>query len=105
MEGSCENGVLELYDHIMIAIEEKQMPDPEYCKNALLAVYLVYRPLSVPELTTVAGLPLSIDPISIIEKCGFLQVTEDGEVLLMRQLIKDYLEENLVSKLQPAGIA
>lgn len=105
MEGSCENGVSELYDHMMTTIEKKQMPDPEHCKNVLLAVYLARRPLFVPELTGAAGLPLNIDPISVVEKCGFLHITKNGEVHLMRLSLKGYLDKNFASKLQPAGIA
>jgi hypothetical protein len=94
MEGSCANGVLELYDHIMTTTEHKQIPDPEHCKPVLLAVYLARRPLFVTELTGVAGLPRNIDPVSVVEKCGLFRVTEDGEVNLIHPSIKDYLEKN-----------
>lgn len=47
----------ELYGHMMAGIESGQMRDPEYCKNALVAAFLAYRPLSLSEIACLLDSP------------------------------------------------
>src|SRR2546430_6145509 len=51
-----ESRLSEIYGPMMTGIKKRQMPDPEYYKNILVATYLAYRPLSLSELTIIAGL-------------------------------------------------
>ncbi|KAJ9131101.1 Vegetative incompatibility protein HET-E-1 [Pleurostoma richardsiae] len=81
----------ELYSHIMRGIEKGRMRDPEYCKNALVAVSLAYRPLSLCELSVVAGLPSKIDPQNIVEKCGSFLIVNGKIVEPVHQSAKEYL--------------
>ena len=70
------------------------MPVPEYYKNILVATYLAYRPLSLSELTIIAGLPPNINPKTIVEKYSLFLTTTDRIVYLIRRLAKGYLEKN-----------
>ncbi|KAL7917745.1 hypothetical protein ACQKWADRAFT_317118 [Trichoderma austrokoningii] len=95
----------ELYGHMMAGIERGQMRDPEYCKNALVATFLAYRPLSLSEIAVLAGFPPKIDPQAIIDKCGSFLTVSEGTVYLIHQSAKDYLNMNYNSKLQQGGVA
>ena len=98
-------GLSELYDYIMARIEKGVMRDPQYCKDVLVTTVLAYRPLSLSELTILAGLPSNINPRTIVKKCGSFLTTRENTVNLIHQSAKDYLEKNYKSRLQEAGIA
>lgn len=97
-------GLSKLYDHMMIGIENREMSDPQYCKNVLVAIFLAYHPLSPSELAVIAGLPPEIDhPQTIVEKCSSFLITKENTVYLIHQSAKDFLEANYTSKLQQGG--
>ncbi|KAI0905434.1 quinon protein alcohol dehydrogenase-like superfamily [Ustulina deusta] len=92
----------ELYDRMMNRIDK--LKNPNHCKNALAAVSLAFRPLSLAELAVVAGLPAG-ENVSrkVVEGCGsFLTITGET-VSLIHQSAKDYLDKNYETSLQPDG--
>jgi len=72
----------ELYDHMMTRIEKGRMRDPEYYKNILVAASLTYRPLSLSELTVLAGLPPKMTE-TIVKKCDSFLTTKEKTVYLI----------------------
>ncbi|KAK3946932.1 hypothetical protein QBC32DRAFT_271647 [Pseudoneurospora amorphoporcata] len=95
-------GLSELYDHMMIRIEEGQVIKPQDCKTVLVVASLAFRPLSISELSVLADLQLDVAETAI-EMCGsFLTITK-GTVNLIHQSAKDYLEKNYESRLRQAG--
>ncbi|KAK4233014.1 hypothetical protein C8A03DRAFT_39311, partial [Achaetomium macrosporum] len=99
------SGLAELYDHMMIRIEEGIERDPQYCKAVLAAATLALRPLTLSELAVLAGLPPAMPPRTIVKKCGSFLTVKDETVYLIHQSAKDYLVENYTSRLQPGGVA
>ncbi|KAF1969492.1 hypothetical protein BU23DRAFT_557525 [Bimuria novae-zelandiae CBS 107.79] len=99
------SGLSELYNHMMIRIEEGMEKDPQYCKTVLVSTVLAYRPLTLSELAVLADLPLGMHPRTIVKKCGSFLTTKDETVYLIHQSAKDYLDENYTSRLQLAGVA
>ncbi|KAL1844225.1 hypothetical protein VTJ49DRAFT_3881 [Mycothermus thermophilus] len=84
-------------------IEEQHFIEPQDCKTVLVVTSLAFRPLSILELSVLAGLPLGIAE-KAVEMCGsFLTITK-GTVNLIHQSAKDYLEKNY-NRLQSAGPA
>jgi hypothetical protein len=96
-------GLLKLYDHMMDRIENGS--DPQHCKSVLMASTLAYCPLSLSELTDLAGLQPEIDLDIIVKKCSSFLTTRESIVYLIHQSAKDYLNKNYMSRLQPAGVA
>ncbi|KAL6910995.1 hypothetical protein GGI43DRAFT_33046 [Trichoderma evansii] len=96
-------GLSELYDHMMIRIEK--LSDKQYCKDILVASSLAYRPLSLPELSVLAGLPTKVHLQTIIEECGSFLTINGGTAYLIHQSAKDYLTRNYNSKLRPGGVS
>lgn len=99
------SGLSELYGQMMERIKEGQRRDPEYCKNILTTAILANRPLALSELKVLADLPYSMDPKSIIRKCGSFLITEKETVYLIHQSAKDYLEDHYGFKLQEGASA
>ena len=97
-------GLSELYDHMMTRIEEGQLIEPQDYKTVLVVTSLAFRPLSIAELSILAGLPLDIVETAI-EMCGSFLTIAKGTVNLIHQSAKDYLEKNFKFRLQPAGPA
>lgn len=98
-------GLSKLYDHIMARIEKGMRRDPQYYKDILATATLALRPLALPELAALAGLPHGMDPRTIVKKCGSFLTAEQDTVYLIHQSAKDYLDENYTTRLQPAGVA
>ncbi|RYO79252.1 hypothetical protein DL764_010034 [Monosporascus ibericus] len=94
-----------LYNHMLTKIEKGTRSDPQYCKNALVAITLTYRPLTLSELAVLAELPSNMHPRTITKKCGSFLTIKQETVYLIHQSAKDYLDENYTSRLQPAGAA
>jgi len=99
------SGLSKLYDHMMNRIEKGLRRDPQHCKDVLVATVLAHRPLTLPELAVLAGLPDNMYPQTIIRKCGSFLTTRENTVNLIHQSAKDYLEKNYKSRLQEAGVA
>lgn len=98
---SMPKGMSELYGRMVDKIQDLQE-----CKDVLIAVSLALRPLSLPELAVVAGLPDGDDvPRTVAEQCGSFLTIIGEEVFLIHQSAKDYLDEIYESKLQLNGVA
>ncbi|KAK4118127.1 hypothetical protein N657DRAFT_659742 [Parathielavia appendiculata] len=97
-------GLSELYDHMMTRIEKGQVIKPQDCKTVLVVTSLVFRPLSISELSVLVGLPLDITETAI-EMCGSFLTIAKGTVNLIHQSAKNYLEKNYKFRLQSAGPA
>lgn len=98
------SGLSKLYNHMLVKIEKGMRGDPQHCKNALVAIVLAYRPLTLAEFGVLAGLPLNMDPQTVARKCGSFLTVKHKTVYLIHQSAKDYLDENYTSMLQPAGV-
>ncbi|RYP73127.1 hypothetical protein DL769_004288 [Monosporascus sp. CRB-8-3] len=98
-------GLSKLYNHMLTKIEKGTRSDPQYCKNALVAIVLTYRPLTLSELAVLAGLPSNMHPRTVVKKCGSFLTIKQQTVYLIHQSAKDYLDENYTCRLQPAGAA
>lgn len=101
---SIPPGLTDLYGHMMARIDEGDERNRQRCKNVLAATFLVHRPLSLPELVVVAGLPAKINPRTIVDRCGSFLTIKDETVYLIHQSAKDYLGNNYTTRLQPAGV-
>ncbi|KAL2133700.1 hypothetical protein VTI74DRAFT_1876 [Chaetomium olivicolor] len=97
-------GLSSLYGRIMDMLDGGRVGYPQYCKNALAAVTLALRPLSLSELAVLADLPPDMSR-TIVEDCGSFLTVKEETVYLIHQSAKDYLEENFTSRLQLAGVA
>ncbi|KAK3298813.1 uncharacterized protein B0H64DRAFT_371246 [Chaetomium fimeti] len=97
------SGLSNLYDRIMDTIAA-EAGYPQYCKDALAAVVLALRPLTLSELAVLAGCPSDM-PRTVVEDCGSFLTVKGETVYLIHQSAKDYLSENYSSKLQPGGVA
>lgn len=97
-------GLSELYDHMMTRIENGKLIQPEDYKRIFAVTSLVFRPLSLSELSLVTGLPFDIVETAI-KMCGSFLTLTGETVSLIHQSAKDYLETNYESRLQPAGTA
>jgi hypothetical protein len=96
-------GLSKLYDHMMTRIEDGNEENRQRCKNVLVVTSLAYRPLSLPELTVLAGLLPKVNPETIVKKCGSFLTIKKKTVYLIHQSAKDYLEANYTSRLQQGG--
>ncbi|KAH6854663.1 hypothetical protein B0I37DRAFT_362728 [Chaetomium sp. MPI-CAGE-AT-0009] len=96
-------GLSSLYGRIMDTIAA-EAANPQYCRDALAAVVLALRPLTLPELAVLAGLPSDMAR-TVVESCGSLLTVKDETIYLIHQSAKDYLYENFSSKLEPGGVA
>jgi hypothetical protein len=92
-----------LYDHMMTRIEHGNEQNRQRCKNVLAATFLAYRPLSLTELTVLAGLSPEMTQ-TVVGKCGsFLTITGET-VSLIHKSANDYLDANYTSRLQKGGV-
>jgi hypothetical protein len=97
-------GLQELYDHMMMRIEKIRKVKPQDCKEVLVASILAYRPLSLSELQTLAGLSVGVTKTAV-EMCGSFLTMRGSTVNIIHQSAKDYLKENYKSRLHEAGTA
>lgn len=94
-----------LYDDLMTKIENGTGATPQFCKNVLVATCLAHRPLSLPEIAVLAGLPPKAPPGQLVGKCGSFLAIRENVVYLIHQSAREYLEENYKSRLQQGGVA
>lgn len=97
------SGLSELYDHMMTRIEHGNEQNRQRCKNVLGATFLAYRPLSLTELTILAGLSPEMTR-TVVGKCGSFLIITMETVSLIHKSAKDYLDTNYTSKLQKGGV-
>lgn len=79
------------------------MDDPKFCRAVLAAACLAYRPLSLPELHVLAGLPPRVPSSTIAEKCGSFLAINDGTVQMLHNSTKEFVQVYLESRLQEGG--
>ncbi len=92
------SGLSNLYDH-MIRHIERDATTAQYCKSVLLAAAIAYRPLSVSELSILAGLPPEMNTRMAVERCSpFITIT-DETVYLVHQSAKSHLLQTYSSSL------
>jgi hypothetical protein len=97
-------GLSELYGHMMTRIETRHARDVAYCKKVLVAVSLAYRPLSLAELSALAGLPRTLDYTrAVVDKCGSFLTVKGGTVYQIHQSAKEYLVANYPLRLDQGG--
>ncbi|KAJ2997492.1 hypothetical protein NUW58_g638 [Xylaria curta] len=97
-------GLSDLYKHMMTRIEESERIEPEDCKKILKAAFLAFRPLSLPELSLVAGLLPAITE-DAVKECGSFFIVTGETVNLIHQSAKDYLQNEYAAKLDLSGVA
>ncbi|KAJ6436177.1 ribosomal protein s17 [Purpureocillium lavendulum] len=98
-------GLPALYDRMMDLIERDD--NETTCKQILRAVVLVYRPLTLEELITVAALPNIQDDVLLeaVHLCGSYVIFREDRVRFLHQSAKDYLEVKYAMRLDAAGVA
>ena len=99
-------GLALLYGRMMVQVEQRR--EFETCRHVLSAVALARRPLSLPELPTLAGIE-NISHINeletIIHLCGSFITIRDSKVYFIHQSAKEYLQASdkiFPSNRQPA---
>ncbi|KAK3339692.1 Pfs, NACHT and WD domain protein [Lasiosphaeria hispida] len=98
-----------LYARMMDQIQQLGRRDLGLCQLVLSAATLTYRPLHLLELGVVSGLPHTISSNAeniqnIVKKSGSFLTVQDGQVFIIHQSAKEYLQKNY-NALQSAGFA
>ncbi|KAH7123435.1 hypothetical protein B0J13DRAFT_612182, partial [Dactylonectria estremocensis] len=103
--GKFPPGLPALYDRMMDIIEWHD--DKIICKQILRTVTLVYRPLTLQELVTLAELPKgqTDDVRELVSLCSSFVILREDTVRFLHQSAKDYLEKNYAPRLQAAGVS
>lgn len=103
-------GLNDLYDRMVQQIRRlDRRTDVELCQCILSAVALAYRPLTLEELRVVSELPDNVAAKAknverAVALCGSFLTQREGEVFLVHQSAKDYLEGNYTSCILEKGI-
>ncbi|KAJ3579376.1 hypothetical protein NPX13_g1192 [Xylaria arbuscula] len=97
-------GLLDLYHHMMLRIEERDEVEPQDCKKLLKTIFLAFRPLRLSELSLLTDLSPSLTN-SALEACGSFVTVSADIVNLIHKSAKDYLEMNYTVELDPTGKA
>jgi hypothetical protein len=103
-------GLDELYGLMIKQLEQLQEGDWEYCQLVLSAATLAYRPLRLPELGAVSGLPDEVSGEAewmrqIVTMSGSFLTVRDETVYFVHQSAKDYLIGKAASIILPLGPA
>ncbi|VUC22546.1 unnamed protein product [Clonostachys rosea] len=103
-------GLDELYERMMLHIDQLKRENPQHCRQVLATVSTTYRPLTLPELGLLSGLRPEIakNPERIrklTRMCGSFLTIRDDTVFFVHQSAKDYLDRNATDRLFPSGIA
>ncbi len=64
------------------------------CKRILATVLVVYRPITLAELSSLVDIPAAANLIEVIELCGSLLTIRDYTISFVHQSAKDFLLEN-----------
>jgi hypothetical protein len=100
-------GLDSLYRRMMEQIDNSD--DADLCKRILASIAIVYRPVSLKELTSLVDMPKNVSYnlewlAEIIGLCGsFLTIREDI-VYFVHQSAKDYLTTNAFATIFPSGM-
>ncbi|RVD86158.1 uncharacterized protein DFL_004448 [Arthrobotrys flagrans] len=80
----------------------------KFCSQILSAAVVAFRPLSLREMVTVAGLPLAMDENDIevqVKNCGSFLAIQHDTIFFVHQSAKDFLDEQVGSNLViPRGL-
>ena len=87
-----------LYGNLLAKIEGQSGNTPKYCKDVLIAVCLVRRPVSLEELGVCANIPPRIPKMSIALKCGSFLSVKDRTVYPIHQSAREYLQDNYMTR-------
>lgn len=98
------SGLPDLYGYMMAKVEKHHGLKRTRCKNALVAIYLAYRPLTLKELGVVAGLGSPIKPLDIVKACGSLLSMTGRVVSLTHQSVREYLCETYGKLLEQGDV-
>jgi hypothetical protein len=100
-------GLDSLYQRMMEQIYSSEEAD--LCKQILASTAIVYRPITLRELTSLVGMleDTSNDPESlgeIIGLCGSFLTIREGIIYFVHQSAKDYLFANAAHQIFPSGL-
>ncbi|RYO77156.1 hypothetical protein DL764_010237 [Monosporascus ibericus] len=95
-------GLDSLYGRMMDQIIESE--DVQICKQILAVMSVVYRPLALPELTSLVesldDFPDNFESLEeVIKLCGSFLTFREGTVSFVHQSAKDYLLQNAADKI------
>jgi hypothetical protein len=99
-------GLNSLYDRMVQRINTSD--DAELCKRILATVAVVYRPVTLQELTSLVedldGLAEDPDSVrEIIDSCGSFLTIRDGTIYFVHQSAKDFLLKEALDTTFPSG--
>ncbi|KAK4031151.1 hypothetical protein C8A01DRAFT_21596, partial [Parachaetomium inaequale] len=103
-------GLDELYGRMIEQLQQLREEDREYCQLVLATATLACRPLRLPELGAVSGLPGEISGEAewmqqIVTMSGSLLTVRDETVYFVHQSAKEYLIGKAASIIIPCGPA
>ncbi|KAF3103330.1 hypothetical protein TWF706_004938 [Orbilia oligospora] len=97
------SGLQEFYQEMLNNIERTNTEeDTELCRQLLSAVTLAVRPLSLSEMTIIAGLPPEMNEYDMevqVKQCDSFLIVQEKTVLFVHQSAKDFLDGNSSGKL------
>ncbi|OCK72839.1 HET-domain-containing protein, partial [Lepidopterella palustris CBS 459.81] len=99
-------GLDSLYERMMHQIHSSD--DADLCKRILALVAIVYRPITLKELTSLIEMPMDmIDDLEslreIISLCGSFLTIRDGIIYFVHQSAKDFLRTEAFNTIFPSG--
>ena len=103
-------GLEELYDRMMQQILDMKRGISELCRLVLATVAIAYRPLDLPELAIVSGLPAELFTgqtnriREVVSRCGSFLIVKNDIVYLLHQSVMDYLREKAAKIIFPSRI-
>ena len=100
------SGLYSLYERMLEQIRASDNAD--LCKRILASVAVVYRPITLDELTSLIEIPEELldDPASIREAvglCGSFLTVREGTIYFVHQSAKDFLLEVAFDEIFPSG--
>jgi N-terminal domain of NWD NACHT-NTPase/NACHT domain len=100
-------GLDPLYGRMMEQINNSD--DANLCKRILASIAIIYRPVTLKELTSLVDLPESLSHnlkllAEIIGLCGSFLTIREGTIYFVHQSAKDYLFTKVVDTIFPSGL-
>jgi hypothetical protein len=99
-------GLDSLYERMMKQI--RMSSDADLCKRMLASIAIVYRPITLEELTSVVDMPEDMaDDLGalreIISLCGSFLTIREGTIYFVHQSAKDFLFSKTLDEIFPSG--
>ncbi|KAL8364978.1 hypothetical protein RB595_004001 [Gaeumannomyces hyphopodioides] len=103
-------GLDELYARMIEQMQRLEEDEPEHCRLVLSAATLACKPLRLPELGAVSGLPDNISGedeyvLEVVNASGSFLTVRDNTVYFVHQSAKDYLIGKAAWSIFPTGPA